>query len=702
MSGKREASDDGGAPGAKRTLQMGAPASPLSQNQNRSQSRPAAGDSAGPSAVEMTPGTRAFNPEVNTKMKYIVVSGGVCSSLGKGVTTSSLGALLRAHGYRVTAIKLDPYINVDAGLMSPYEHGEVYVLDDGGETDLDLGNYERWMNLSLTRDHNITTGKVYERVIQKERKGQYLGKTVQVIPHVTSEMRRWIDEVAKISCDGGMSKPQICLIELGGTVGDIESAAMIEALRQHKFGCDEHCFAWCHCTYLPFMSGLKTKPTQHTVRSLLGLGIQADLIVCRSSEPLDDATRTKISNQCNVKKAAVLSAHNVSNLCHVPDILHRQGVIETLTNLLHLEALERKPTPLLAAPGLRATKAMTIDDWRKYAKKVDDAKASEEVRIGVVGKYVKGGEDAYASCIQALDHAATECGRRIAFEWIQSDQLAPDKEAHGFFGSTVENTTLNEADRLRAETQLRNCHGVFVPGGFGARGVEGKIRAAALAREWKKPYLGICLGMQVAAVSFARDVVSVATGDDTYRTGNSAEFDRSAQVKVLEFLPGMRRDRITGAGMRLGQERLELAPGDTIARALYGGASAVYERHRHRFEFNNSLCDAFTAAGMQFTGWGQGEKGSRDKSKLVGAIELPRTGHEQAHPFYLGVQYHPEYKSRPGHPSPPYYGFLAAACAHHPDTGATDSAKIAEMLQAELSKGPRTSFTEPALTAGAL
>jgi len=578
-----------------------------------------------------SPGTAAFRPVVDKGMKYVVVSGGVCSSLGKGVTTSSIGALLRGHGFRVTAVKLDPYINIDAGLMSPYEHGEVFVLDDGGETDLDLGNYERMMFLNLSRDNNVTTGKIYDSVIKKERKGDYLGKTVQVVPHITGAIMEWLDRVAKVACDGTGSRPQICMIELGGTVGDIESMPFIEALRQFKFSLPENSMAWCHCSYIPNMSGQKTKPTQHSVKALLALGVQPDIIVCRNDKELEEPTRKKIANQCNIQACRILSAHNVDNLFHVPNVLAKQHVVGLLNGVLRLDELDIMPHPVLS----KDRSLRSLDDWNTFAQQVDTAASAKPVVIAFVGKYNKGGDDAYQSVLAALHHASVAMKRKLKIEWIDAADLEKKD------GSTPE-MMAKVAD---AEARLRVADGIFVPGGFGDRGIEGKARAAGLAREWKKPYFGVCLGMQVALISFARDVLGLADA-------TSEEFDKSKSSKnhVIMYMPEIAKETM-GANMRLGTRWVDFPkPTSSFCSGLYGGADRVMERHRHRYEFNIAYKEQFEKKGLIFAG--------QDESKeRMDIIELPLS----EHPFYLAVQYHPEYKSRPGQPSPPFYGFVAAA-----------------------------------------
>eukprot|EP00933_Yihiella_yeosuensis_P070539 TRINITY_DN78659_c0_g1_i1.p1 TRINITY_DN78659_c0_g1~~TRINITY_DN78659_c0_g1_i1.p1 ORF type:complete len:679 (-),score=145.79 TRINITY_DN78659_c0_g1_i1:238-2274(-) len=606
-----------------------------------------------------SPGTAQFRPALGQGTKFVVVSGGVCSSLGKGVATSSIGALLRGHGFRVSAIKLDPYLNIDAGLMSPYEHGEVYVLDDGGETDLDLGNYERMMYLSLGRDNNLTTGKIYDSVIKKERRGDYLGKTVQVVPHITGAIVEWLDRVGRTCVDGSTQKPQICMIELGGTVGDIESMPFIEALRQMKFGLEEKSLAWCHISYVPNMSGQKTKPTQHSVKALLALGVQPDVIICRSSSPLEEDTRKKIANQCNIPQARIISAHDVKNLFHVPSVLSSQHIVGLLNGILNLDRLDVNESKLRA----QSYTMRQLSDWNNFANRVDQAEASEEVVVAFVGKYNKGGGDAYQSVIAALHHSAVAVGRKLKIDWIDATDLEQP-------ATNADALTKEEQEKRveAAEAQLKAAHGVFVPGGFGERGIDGKARAAGLAREWKKPYFGVCLGMQVAIIQFARDMLGLADA-------TSEEFDKEKKSKnhVIIYMPEISKETM-GANMRLGARWVEFPdPEKSIASGLYGGASRILERHRHRYEYNVEYKEQMEKKGLIFSG--------QDESKeRMDIVELPLS----EHPFYLGVQFHPEYKSRPGLPSPPFFGFIAAAC---------DQSKVQDTVSSMREKGPSPHWT---------
>ena len=450
-------------------------------------------------------------------MKYVVVTGGVLSGLGKGVTASSIGVLLKSAGLRVTSVKIDPYLNVDAGTMSPFEHGEVFVLDDGGEVDLDLGNYERFLDIALTRDNNITTGKVYDNVIQKERKGDYLGKTVQVIPHITNEIQDWIERVAHTPSDGNGKEPDACVIELGGTVGDIESAPFVEALRQFQFrvGSENICFV--HVSLVPVMGPVgeqKTKPTQHTVKELRGLGIIPDILVCRSASPLEDETRSKLAAFCHVSENAVVSAHDVSNIYRVPMMFEDQGVSEVLSEGLDFKLSAKRPL---------------LDEWKAMADRVDGVE--KEVRIAMVGKYT-GLSDSYLSVIKALQHSSYAVNHKLVIDWIESANL--------------DDETAESAPQAHAEAWglLKGVDGILVPGGFGRRGIEGKIKAAEYARTNNVPYLGVCLGLQVATIEFCRNVLGM-------EGANSTEFDEDTPHPAVVFMPEISKTHMGGT-MRLG------------------------------------------------------------------------------------------------------------------------------------------------------
>ena len=547
-------------------------------------------------------------------MRYVVVTGGVLSGLGKGVTASSMGVLLKSAGLRVTSVKIDPYLNVDAGTMSPFEHGEVFVLDDGGEVDLDLGNYERFLDVALTRDNNITTGKVYAAVVERERRGDYLGKTVQVIPHITNEIQEWIERVAHVSSDGDNGAPDVCVIELGGTVGDIESAPFVEALRQFQFRVGRENICFVHVSLVPVMGPVgeqKTKPTQHTVKELRGLGIIPDILVCRSAKPLQDDTRAKLAAFCHVSEDAVVSAHDVSNIYRVPMMLEEQGVSGVLSGLFGFELPSERPL---------------LDDWKAMADRVDNP--AEEVHIATVGKYT-GLSDSYLSVIKALQHSSYAVGRKLVIDWIESadldDQTASaDPEAHA-----------------AAWELLKGADGVLVPGGFGIRGIEGKIKAAEYARKNDVPYLGVCLGLQVATIEFCRNVLGM-------EGANSTEFDEDTPHPAVVFMPEISKTHMGGT-MRLGTKPTPFLVDDCKMRRLYGGADHVDERHRHRYEVNPELIEQIEEAGLKYVG--KDETGQRCE-----IMEL------DGHPFFVGTQYHPEFKSRPGRPSPPFLGLLMAAC----------------------------------------
>ncbi|MBC94456.1 MAG: CTP synthetase [Euryarchaeota archaeon] len=543
-------------------------------------------------------------------MKYVVVTGGVLSGLGKGITASSIGVLLKSAGLRLTSVKIDPYLNSDAGTMSPFEHGEVFVLDDGGEVDLDLGNYERFLDVSLTRDNNITTGKVYANVIEKERRGDYLGKTVQVVPHITNEIQDWIERVAHVPADGSDDTPDACIIELGGTVGDIESAPFIEALRQFQFRVGQENVCFVHVSLVPVMGPVgeqKTKPTQHTVKELRGLGIIPDILVCRSEKPLEDETRAKLAAFCHVGTDAVVSAHDVSNLYQIPISLYEQSVLMKVSSHLGFEVPDSLPL---------------LDDWRAMADKVDQLE--EEVNIAMVGKYT-GLSDSYLSVIKALQHSAFAVDRKLVIDWIESTDLDPN------------DVTENHAE---AWDILRAADGILVPGGFGSRGVEGKIAAANYARTNNVPYLGVCLGLQIATIEFCRNVLGLDGA-------NSTEFDEDSPNPAVVFMPEISKTHMGGT-MRLGTKPTPFLVEDCKMRRLYGGSEHVDERHRHRYEVNPELIEKIEDAGLKYVG--KDETGQRCE-----IMEL------EGHPYFVGTQYHPEFKSRPYRPSPPFLGLLMAA-----------------------------------------
>ena len=538
-------------------------------------------------------------------MKYVVVSGGVLSGLGKGVTASSIGVLLKSAGLRVTSIKIDPYLNSDAGTMSPFEHGEVFVLDDGGEVDLDLGNYERFLDINLSKDNNLTTGKIYANVIEAERRGDYLGKTVQVIPHVTDAIQDWIEDVAARPADGSDGKPDACIIELGGTVGDIESAPYVEALRQFQFRVGRENVTFVHVSLVPVMGPVgeqKTKPTQHTVKELRGLGITPDILVCRSSAPLNDETRNKLTAFCHVQPNAVMSTHDVPKIYHVPLMLQEQGLCDILE--------------------VDCTATNLLEEWKRMAHHLDTL--TEEVHIAMVGKYTDL-SDAYLSVIKSLQHAAMAVDRKLVIDWIEASHLEPQWDK-------------DESDAAWAT--LKKTDGILVPGGFGDRGIEGKIAAAHHARTNDIPYLGICLGLQVATIEFCRNVLGL-------EGANSTEFEDNPAHAAVVFMPEISKTHLGGT-MRLGSRPTLWQVDSCQIRTLYGPGDAVDERHRHRYEVNPDLIERIEAAGLVYVG-------KDDSGQRCEIFEL------EGHPYYVGVQFHPEFKSRPNRPSPPFLGLLQAA-----------------------------------------
>eukprot|EP00850_Spirogloea_muscicola_P001904 SM000007S20864 [mRNA] locus=s7:632755:638736:+ [translate_table: standard] len=546
-------------------------------------------------------------------MKYVVVTGGVVSGLGKGVTASSIGVVLKACGLRCTAIKIDPYINTDAGTMSPFEHGEVFVLDDGGEVDLDLGNYERFLDITLTRDNNITTGKIYQSVIERERRGDYLGKTVQVVPHITDAIQEWIERVAHIPVDGLQGPSEICIIELGGTVGDIESMPFIEALRQFQFRVGKNNFCLVHVSLVPVLGVVgeqKTKPTQHSVRELRALGLTPHLLACRSAQPLEQPTKEKLSQFCHVPSDHILNLHDVSNIWHIPLIIKDQGGHSAILKEFNL--LDTTPLPKLK-------------DWEARASRWDSL--MKEVRIAMVGKYT-GLADSYLSVLKALQHACIACSRKLVIDWIAATDLEESSQHESEEASTA------------AWAALKGADGILVPGGFGDRGIEGMIIAAQYARESAKPYLGICLGLQVAVIEFARSILGMTSADST-------EFDSATSSPCVVFMPEVSKTQMGGT-MRLGSRRTILLTPDCITAKLYQKDGFIDERHRHRYEVNPEMVPQLEEAGLRFVG--------RDESgRRMEIVEL--TGH----PYYVGVQFHPEFKSRPGRPSAVFLGLILAA-----------------------------------------
>ncbi|KAI4374359.1 hypothetical protein MLD38_012364 [Melastoma candidum] len=547
------------------------------------------------------------------EMKYVIVTGGVVSGLGKGVTASSIGVVLKACGLRVTSIKIDPYLNTDAGTMSPFEHGEVFVLDDGGEVDLDLGNYERFLDVTLTKDNNITTGKIYQSVLEKERKGDYLGKTVQVVPHVTDAIKNWIESVSLIPVDGKEGPADVCVIELGGTVGDIESMPFIEALRQLSFSVGPDNFCLVHVSLIPVLGVVgeqKTKPTQHSVRELRALGLTPHLLACRSAQPLLHNTREKLSQFCHVPVGNILNIHDVPNIWHVPLLLKNQNAHDTILRQLGLLSIAAPPD---------------LGQWTKMAENFDNLKHS--VTIAMVGKYV-GLPDSYLSVVKALLHACIACSLKPSIDLIAASDLEED---------SATSTPEAHAD---AWEKLKKASCVLVPGGFGDRGVKGMILAAKYARENNVPYLGICLGMQISIIEFARSIVGL-------EKANSTEFDADTPHPVVIFMPEGSRTHM-GSTMRLGSRRTLFQTPDCITSKLYCNSEHVDERHRHRYEVNPELIGKLEDAGLKFVG--------KDESgKRMEIVELP------SHQYYVGVQFHPEFKSRPWRPSAPFLGLVLAA-----------------------------------------
>jgi CTP synthase len=558
-------------------------------------------------------------------MKYVVVSGGVVSGLGKGVTISSIGRMLRGCGLRVTSIKIDPYLNVDAGTMSPFEHGEVFVLGDGGESDLDLGNYERFLSINLTSDHNITTGKIYREVILRERRGDYLGKTVQVVPHITDEIQNWIERVAQIPVDESGQVADICLIEVGGTVGDIESSIFFEALRQFQCRIGNENFCLMFVSLVPILSDeQKTKPTQHGVRDLRSLGLSPAVIFCRCPRPLEDGTKNKIASFCNVKCQNVISVHDVNNVYHVPLLLLQQNLHHIIAKELNMESMMELSNP-------------NMKDWSDMAHRVDSFDNS--VKIALIGKYT-GLQDSYLSVIKSLKHASIACERKLDLIWVEAAHLEEIDE------NGEVKTDKSEYDE--AWEKVKSADGIVVPGGFGTRGFLGKTLAAQYCRENKKPYLGICLGFQAMVVEYARNILN-------WKDANSTEFDEQTKHPVVIFMPEIDRETM-GGNMRLGARNTKFThkhdDGSTsIAQMLYNGAEIVSERHRHRYEVNPDIVDDIHNAGLKFVG--RDESGERMEVAEI---------HRSQHPFYVGCQYHPEFKSRPLAPSPPFYGLIMASC----------------------------------------
>ncbi|HXX37255.1 MAG TPA: CTP synthase [bacterium] len=532
--------------------------------------------------------------------KYIFVTGGVTSALGKGITSASLGRLLKSRGWRVTLLKFDPYVNVDAGTMNPFQHGEVFVTDDGAETDMDLGHYERYVDQNLCRDNNTTTGKIYGAVIARERRGEYLGGTVQVIPHVTNEIR---DEITRVARE---ANAEIIIVEVGGTVGDIESLPFLEAIRQFRRQMGEANVMYIHVSLIPYLRGageLKTKPTQHSVKELRGIGIHPDAIVCRTERPLNRGVREKLALFCDVEAEAVIQAIDAQSIYEVPLILEEEGLARQVERRLHLPV--RSPE---------------LSEWRRMVERLLHPEAT--IKIALVGKYM-GNEDSYVSIEEALRHGGIAAGCLVHIVKLDSEEL-------------------ELLDDATVAARLDGCNGVLVCPGFGARGVEGKIKAVRYARERCVPFFGVCYGMQWAVVEFARHVCGLGGA-------NTTEVDPRTPHPVIALLPEQQQVTEKGGTMRLGLYPCRLAPG-SLAHLAYG-VGDVQERHRHRFEVNNDYLPVLTRYGLRVTGLYQ-------ERNLVEIIELAD------HPWFLGTQFHAEYRSRPNRPHPLYRDFVAAALQH--------------------------------------
>ncbi len=532
--------------------------------------------------------------------KYIFVTGGVVSGLGKGVTVASIGRLLKSRGIRVVAMKLDPYLNVDPGTISPYQHGEVFVTEDGAETDLDLGHYERFIDENLNRFSNVTSGQIYNDVITKERRGDYLGGTIQVIPHVTNEIKRHIGQMARLS------NADVALVEIGGTVGDIEGLPFLEAIRQMRKDVGPQNVLYIHLTWLPYLAAskeLKTKPTQHSVRELRGIGIQPDVIIVRSDYPIDAEVQEKIALFCDVEQNAVIPMVTVDMIYQVPLSLEEAGLGDLLVAQLEL------PTPQYSPEGLAR--------WKRFV--IELGRPKERVHVGIVGKYVEL-EDAYLSVKEALTHAVLAEGFDLDIEWISSEAMEKGRDLE----------------------RLGRVQGIIVPGGFGYRGIEGKIIAASFARTGKVPYLGLCLGMQVLCIEFARAMLDS-------EEPNSTEFDISTEMPIIDIMPEQRDIADMGGTMRLGIYPCKLRPGSQAATAYAaaGYTGLINERHRHRFEFNNTYREVLESHGLVVSG-------CSPDGRLVEIVEVAD------HPFMVGSQFHPEFKSRPTNPHPLFRAFIQA------------------------------------------
>ena len=545
--------------------------------------------------------------------KNIFVTGGVVSSLGKGLAAASLGCLLESRGLKVNLMKFDPYLNVDPGTMSPFQHGEVFVTDDGAETDLDLGHYERYTHAKLSRDNNWTTGRIYEQIIAKERRGDYLGKTVQVIPHVTNEIKAAMKKVAQ--------DVDVAIVEIGGTVGDIESLPFIEAIRQMRQELGREHTLFVHVTLVPFIAAaqeLKTKPTQHSVKELLSVGIQPDILLCRTDRYLSKDIKSKIALFCNVEEEAVITAKDVASIYEVPVVFAREEVDTLALRYLHIDAKDRD-----------------LKQWEDIVHRVYNPK--DEVTIGIVGKYVEY-EDSYKSLKEALVHGALAHNLKLVVNWVEAEGLETSDDSY--------------------QAQLENYDGILVPGGFGKRGIEGMLKAIRYARENKIPYFGICLGMQTACIEFARNVCGLAEA-------NSSEFDPATPHRVIYKLRELRGVEELGGTMRLGAWPCKIEPG-TLAYKIYEQAE-ISERHRHRYEFNREYEGTLTAGGLRISG-------STPDGTYVEMVELPD------HPHFIGCQFHPEFKSKPLEPHPLFRTFVGAAYEYGSKRRAARESAAVEMF----------------------
>ena len=533
--------------------------------------------------------------------KFVFVTGGVVSSIGKGIVAASLGRLLKSRDYSVSILKLDPYINVDPGTMSPFQHGEVFVTDDGAETDLDLGHYERFTDTPMSRLNSVTTGSIYQAVLNKERRGEYMGGTVQVIPHITTEIK---DRIQRVAHD---TNPDVVITEIGGTVGDIESLPFLEAIRQFRKDVGRKNVLYMHVTLVPWIPSageMKTKPTQHSVKELRSIGIQPDILVCRCDRPLPMGLKLKMSEFCDVPVECVITSQDAISIYEVPLMLEREGLAEQAIDLLHLE--RREPN---------------LTQWQNIVDHL--YRPTHKIEIGIVGKYVQL-NDAYLSVTEALRHATLATGGELILRWINSEDLETND----------------------AKKYLEGIDGLVVPGGFGIRGVDGKIAAVKYARELQIPFLGLCLGMQCAVVEWARNLAGL-------KEANSAEFDPTGAHPVINLLPEQQDVVDLGGTMRLGLYPCRIEP-NTLAHKLYG-KEVIYERHRHRYEFNNAYRNLLLEAGYVISG-------TSPDGRLVEIIELP------SHPFFVATQFHPEFKSRPSAPHPLFSGFIEAATARQTPT----------------------------------